>query len=484
MNQQVPQPGWGAQPTGQQFPPQQHAGFAAAPPAGFGGPPPQQFQQPAQGPGGYATTAPPTQVIQPTQATSPPPQQPSQPAQRQLFPTEPPAPQVPPSQVPVQSSGPTAPVQPPQQPAVSEAAASTPQATAPQATATQAVENPTIQTMLRSFAKQPGCERYSGDAEKVKLLEQYLWCRQLMPGLTFEVFLGLFATVADFDEENAKHPADAIKKFLPRLKKAADAQNTHHWSSKEVVDYVALYVDMIRLAEQQGEPIPMTLNQFLTSQAILEPFHQGAFKEEPAPKAAKAATPKAAAGPRTQEKVRPTAAGQRVIYSNSTGRQFRGVLTNYWQDPQSNHVFCDFQADSGEEFKGIGLASFEMCSDPAPNPPQTNEGHPLPELDRGKYTIPKAQFPSMLTALAMDVPLGTVAIGDNIYSFNHQFKTGHVAVIDVVNGETGPYVDARLCLNSPQNVLFEVNPPRKNIEGIYTFEIPEGSFSLEVVGNK
>ena len=90
----------------------------------------------------------------------------------------------------------------------------------------------------------------------------------------------------------------------------------------------------------------------------------------------------------------------------------------------------------------------------------------------------------MLTAMEMTVPLGTVAIGDNIYSFNHPFKTGHVAVIDIVNGETGPYVDARLCLNSPQNVLFEVNPPRKNVEGIYVFEIPEGSFSLEVVGNK
>lgn len=474
MNQQVPPAGWGAQPAGQQFPTQQHAGFAAAPPAGFGGQQPQQPQQPPQqpqqGPGGYTTMAPPTQVIQPTPAAAAQPAPSTQPpAQRQLFPTE---------QPPVQQD-----VQPPagMPPEAAQVAAPVTTGTAP---AEQAGANPSIQAMLRTFAKQPGCERYSGDAEKVKLLEQYLWCRQLVPGLTFEVFLGLFAVVADFDDDNAKHPADAIKKFLPRLKKAADAQGTHHWSSKEVVDFVALYVDMIREAEQQNVPIPMTFNQFLVSKNLLDLFHAGTFKEEPAPKAPKATAPKTAAGPRMQEKVRPTAAGQRVIYSNSTGRQFRGVLTNYWQDQQTNHVFCDFQADSGEEFKGIGLSSFEMCSDPAPNPPQTNEGHPLPELDRAKYTIPKAQFPSMLTALEMTVPLGTVAIGDNIYSFNHQFKTGHVAVIDVVNGETGPYVDARLCLNSPQNVLFEVNPPRKNIEGIYTFEIPEGSFSLEVVGNK
>ena len=453
MSNQVPSSGWGAQPTGPMQ--AQPAGFGTAPPAGFGSQPqpqPQPQQPPQQnvsGPGGYPTTAPPMQIIQPTaqaaqQPTTPPP------AQRQLFPTDQPVPQQPVQQ------------QPEQVPA-----------------------NPSIQTMIRQFAKQPGCERYSGDAEKVRLLEEYLWCRQIVPGLSIDVFLGLYAAVADFNSENAKHPADAIKNLLPRQKKQADTQATHHWSSKEVVDFVALYVDMIREAEQKSTPIPMTFNEFLVSPALLEGFHAGHFKEEPAPKAPKTpGAPRTAAAPRSTEKVRPTAVGQRVIYTNGNGRQFRGLLTNYWQDAQSTHTFCDFQADAGEEFKGIGLISFEMCSDAPPNAPQDNEGHELPELARGKLTIIKAQFPSVVTALAMDLPLGTVAIGDTVYSFNHQFPTGHVAVLDVVNGETGPYVDARLCLNTPDNVLFEVNPPRKNIEGLYTFEIAEGSFSLEVVGNK
>lgn len=469
MTQQtVPPAGWGAQPSGSQAIPTQQptaTGFGTAPPAGFGATGPQQPQQ-QPGPGGYVTTPPPTQIMQPTPAAAQQPQQPQRsqqppqpqqplPAQRQLFPT-------------TETGAAAQQLQQPQQPQQPQEPAAA----------------PSIQSMLRAFSKQADCDRYSGDAEKVKLLEQYLWCRQLMPGLTFEVFLNLYGPVANFDDENLKHPSDAIKKLLPRQKKQAEAQNTHHWSSKEVVDYVALYVDMIREAEQTNAPIPLTFNQFLVSQNLLDGFHAGAFKEEPAPKEKKSTGGSSKPAAKGAEKVRPTSTGQRVIHTNSSGRQFRGVLTNYWQDAQSSHIFCDFHADSGEEFKGIGLAAFELCSDPPPNPPQDNEGHEVPELGRGKLTIVKAQFPSVLTALEMNVAVGTVAIGDNIYSFNYQFETGHVAVIDVVNGESGPYVDARLCITSPDNVLFEVNPPRKNIEGTYTFEIPEGSFSLEVVGNR
>lgn len=480
--QSPPAAGWGAQPTnqtvGQPPVPQQQqqpqfpqsaappSGFSTAPPAGFGSSvatpvsqpvttAPQQLGQAI----GYTTTAPPLQVVQPTPHASPV----TTPGQQlDLFQ---------PAQQPVQQ--PVVDAQPVQQPVVD----------AQPANGAQLQETgPTVQAMLRAFAKQPGCERFKADSEKVKLLEDYIWCRQLTPDLSFELFLQLYAPLADFDDTNCKHPADAIKQHLPRAKKQAEEKGTHQWSAKEIVDYVALYVDVIREAEQQQIPLQMTFLQFVQNQQLLEGFHAGAFKEPVQPKGA--AARKGTTAPRTVEKVRPSAAGQRAIYTAPSGRQFRGVLTSYWQDPQTLHVFADFRADSGEEFSGSGINSFEVADDPLPNPPQTNDGTPLPELGRGKLTIPKAQYPSVLQALSLTVPMGTVQLGDNIYSWNFQFTTGHVAVLDVVNGETGPYVDACLCLTSRTNVVAEINPPRKNVAGIYTFETPEGSFLLEVVGNQ
>lgn len=495
---QQPFPTQAAAPQQAQAPfPQQTAppsGFSTAPPAGFGAPatgfgaPPASPPLPQQtGPqAGYVTTAPPLQVVQPTphvtqQGPSVPPQAPPQPQA---------APQAPPQQMDLfQQSAPQTATAAPQQtlptagPILAGTELPADAAGVVTAPAPAAVETgPSVQSMLRAFAKQPGCDRFSGDAEKVKLLEEYIWCRQLMPNLDFELFLQLYTPLADFDAENCKHPADAIKKFLPRSKKQADATGAHQWSAKEIVDYVALYVDIIREAEQTHQPLSMTFVQFVQNQQLLTNFHQGLFKEAPQPKAA--GTRKGTSAPKTQEKVRPSAAGQRSIYTAQSGRQFRGVLTNYWQDPQSLHVFADFRADSGEEFNGLGINHFEICEDPSPNPPQTNDGTPLPELGRAKLTIPKAQYPSVLQALALSVPVGTVPPGDILYSFNHPYQDGYVAVLDVVNGETGPYVDACLCRNSRQNVVAENNPPRKNIVGLYTFEVAEGSFLLEVTGNQ
>lgn len=349
----------------------------------------------------------------------------------------------------------------------------------------QAVAEPggkSIQQLIREFSKQAGCERYSGDAEKVKLLEEYLWIRQLTPNLSFETFLSLYTPNADFDDQNLKHPTDAIKHYLPRAKKQADERGCHHWSAKQVVDYVAIYVDIIREAERTQQPIPMSLNQHLQSQPMIDAALSGAFDEAPQPKAQGAKAQKSA--PKTADKVRPTGPNQRAIYSGAGGRQHRGFVSALWQDPQSNNYYADFIADGGEEFKGIGLVTLEVCTDPPPNPPQDNEGTALPELGHGRLLVPKSEFGSVLQALALTVPVGTVAVGDLLYSYQHAFPTGHTAMLDVMNAETGPVVDAFLCMGDPNNVVAEINPPRKNIEGIYSFETPEGVFTLEVVGNR
>ncbi len=340
---------------------------------------------------------------------------------------------------------------------------------------------PTIQQLLREFAKLPECDRYSGDAEKVKLLTEYLWLRQLTPGLSFETFLTLYAAVANFDETNLKHPADSIRYHLPRTQKAATERGIHHWAAKEVVDYVALYVDVIREAEKANSPIPLTLNQFLTSAPMIQQFLAGAFKEVAPPKSQ---TPKQPRAAKSETVERPSAVGQRVIYTTTSNRQYRGVLTAYWVDPGTSNAFADFRTDAGEDFKGIGIDRFTLCTDPKPNAPQTVAGSPLPEISTGKLLIPKAQYPSVVQVLGLPVACGTVAIGDVIYPFHYQYPTGHVAVVNVVNGANGPYVDACLCFQTPENIVAEINQPRKNIDGLYTFETPDGTFNLEITGNQ
>lgn len=443
---QNPPQGWGVQPTNTE---------AQAPPAQTG-PPPSPFAQAAPPPPAPQPQAPqqaPPPAAAPAGAPAPAPS--SGPVQQGLFDNQTTLPSTAVTEVPTQV----------QQPAAVEQA--------------PVEAKPSIQQLLRDFAKKDGCDRYKGDAEKIKLLADYLWLRQLTPQLPFELFLELYQPLADFDKDNLKHPTDAIAYYLPRVKKQAESRGVDQWNAKDVTDYVALFVDMIREAEAAQQPIPMELNAFLQSEPLLAGFKNGDFKEAPAPKASRKSAKKA-----KQEAAHQTPSGvdQRCIYTGPGNRQHRGKTTAYWQDETSGGFYADFLSDTGEEIKGVGIAQLNRCDDPAPNPPQDAEGESLPELGQGKLTIPKAQFPSVVQALQAPTPLGTVAVGDVAYGFNHQFQDGKVALIEVVNGETKPYVDARLCGTGPDDVLAEVEP-RDNIEGLYTFVTPEGSYTLEVAGN-
>lgn len=337
-----------------------------------------------------------------------------------------------------------------------------------------------ILQLLKEFAKQPGCERYAGDAEKVKLLGVYLWLRQLTPTLPFETFLECYRHVADFDEENLKHPDDAIAAHLPRNKKAAG--EGRQWASKEVVDFVAVYVDMIREAEGSGQPIPMTLGQFISNPAIKDQYLAGAFapapaapapKAEKAPKAAKAATPK--------EIVRPTD-GQRAIYTAPDNRQRRGTCLRVFAQELSQdgtRYYADFRSDAGEEFMGVALESFVVCHDPPPNQPKTDDGTVKQVLGTGVMLLKRMDVTNAEEALALTLPMGNVAVGSDIVRWDHAFDADHVARVCVANGDARPYVDAYLCHPSGQPVYFEVQP-REHLCGHYEFEVANGVFKLEV----
>ena len=339
---------------------------------------------------------------------------------------------------------------------------------------------PTILALLRGFAKLPNCSRYSSDSEKIKLLGMYLWLRQLVPTLPFETFLDLYAVVADFDKENLKHPDDAVKAYLPRSKKAAEEKGLKHWTAKEVVDFVALYVDMIREAERTQVPVPLTLNQFLQHKSLITCFVNGDFKEPEAPKASKGKK-------KVTQRILVTCTGQRCIYTNASQQQFRGYSQEVWQDEQTKAVFANFKSDEGEVFEGVSNQSLEVVDDPAPNPPQNIEGDDLPVIAQGKLLIRKAEFTAVRQTMGSPTTIGTVSRGDIIYNWSHNFPDGHTAIIHIVNGEADkstdrPYVDAFMH-DSNNNTVCELKPRENDVRGTYTFTISGGVYVLEVTGN-
>jgi hypothetical protein len=347
-----------------------------------------------------------------------------------------------------------------------------------------AAEKPSIMACLREFAKQAACERYGADGERIKLIIDYLWLRQLTPSLPFETFLNLYMPLADFDAMNLKHPADAIKNLLPRTKKAAEAAGSHQWSAKEVVEFVALYIDVVRESESQGIPVPMDLRAFLENAQMQELYIAGEFKEAAPPKKSRGSggskKPAAAA-----EQVRPSAAGQRVLYTGPKDQQFRGKVDQLTEPDAEGKVYVDFTTDAGEAMTGLGIQKFAVIDDPPPNPPQALDGAALPALGSGTITIKKSQMPSVQQALGIKgQPMGNVAANDVIYPFAVAVAEGVTAHVDILNGAEGPYVDPYLIQGEDMEHPAAELPPRDNIIGTYVFVTAEGSYQVEVKANE
>jgi hypothetical protein len=339
---------------------------------------------------------------------------------------------------------------------------------------TAVAESVTIMQLLRNFAAQPGCERYSADSEKVSLLTDYLWLRQLTPSLPFETFLERYAAIADFDEENKKHPADAIKFLLPRNAKLATQLGKTQWTAKEVVEYTALYVDVIREAERASTPVQFTFNAWLQMENVITAYRAGEFKEPtPPPKKRTKSEGKA----KVAVSQRPTGADQRCVYTPTTGHQRRGYVRELIK--VGDVYVANFQADSGELFRSLALDTLERIEDPSPNQPQTPTGDLKPELANVRLRIPVGQQTEIARALNCPGPLGTVEIGDACQSLRYKFPDGNVAVINIINGEPRPYVDASLL--DPQGVVLADVQPREHIEGNYTFDTETGYYLLEVI---
>lgn len=356
----------------------------------------------------------------------------------------------------------------------------------PPAQAPRATQRESVLGLLQTFAQSPQCDKYSTDSKKIDLVLTYLWLRQLTEGLTFEVFLAKFAPLADYNDQNRKHPEAALRHHCPRAKKAAEAAGVPQWSAKECAEILSVYVDMCREAEQQGVEVPMTFDEYLAMDG--PNYKQGSVLID-RPVRASARRPQAAsstepslADPQTgltptDVPRRPDGPGQRIIYemADQGGRQIKGVTRGVTSMEIEGETRCyaSFTSDEGELFDDVSLEHCTLLDEELP-------AQRADVSETKKIWIPKAQYPQIAQALALGAPMGNVDEKAVIYPFQIQLDCGLAVDISVFNGESGPYVEAQL-YNPSDDVLIETLPPRQNIIGDYRFETADrGVLIVEV----
>ena len=257
--------------------------------------------------------------------------------------------------------------------------------------------------------------------------------RQLDPALVFERFLG-YALVADFDEENRKHPEDALRFHCPRSKAEAEKRQRPQWSAKQCAGILALYADMVREAEREGQEPPLTLDQFLGE--LGEAYLNGEFDvgpetapaandngQLPLPLVSEDPPPLPATTPVVSPAIpagRPSAAGQMVTAELAPGgREIRGTTLAVYE--VEGRWYCDLRSTDGEEFRGLAVGSCRLdvpdTSTQAAVQQTAADESPLPVAESHKLWIAKSQFRKVQEALALNAPMGNVAIEDAIYPY-------------------------------------------------------------------
>ena len=384
-----------------------------------------------------------------------------------------------------------------------------------------------IQGLLKAFAKQPGCEGYKGDAKQISLVCLYLFIRQLTPSLPFEQFLQLYTPLADADEQNLKLPETAVDAILPRAAAKAEKLSVRQWSAKEVIGFLALYVDMIREAELSGTPVPMTLVQWIGNDQMCKMYLNGEFDvvevagdppgsqpevhatavaesqgtaeavgdvattgvTEPV-KTTKKSRAKKSAASALSEKC-PTKAGQRVLYRHPNGQHLRGVTTAVvtTQMADGPRVYVTIMDDSGQLHEGVGAPNVSVIDDPLPQAPQnvSPEAAVVKETIEISVTDQEATVFTQLLETAKVVekypPHSELWAWDDVCS---QEGVDYKLCIQLKNGDatTGPYVDAYAAdADSPADqprIVFELPPRNFALLGEYMFVLPHGTVRVVI----
>jgi hypothetical protein len=328
--------------------------------------------------------------------------------------------------------------------------------------------------------------------QQVNLLIFYLGLRLLLPKITLAEYLEGSLRVAGATKDNLLFPKDALDHHCPNKDSA--------WEPKERVELMKTYLSLVEIASQEGwlESAP-PFTQFLATEA---PLYKGQTAAPPAPEVpatpvlptvvaspvppvqpgvqvpeapaplvppGMAAIPTPTAAPaRGRKKVAVInwAPGMQCSYRAPNGPVLAGQIVSV-----INNVFT-FQASSGELISGITDTNlFEALEDAPPLPP------PSGSISQ-KMVLAPADADEFDAFLAMPSAIATRSIGEVLKTARFQLSPTLVFVIDVINAQPRPSIDAYVFRDGV--VVAEVEPREMSVYGSYSVTVDTVLYQVEV----
>ncbi len=170
--------------------------------------------------------------------------------------------------------------------------------------------------------------------------------------------------------------------------------------------------------------------------------------------------------------------GGLCIYTKPNSQQLRATVLAIHNDP-SGRVYADIREFNGGDYQGVAITSLQ------PTTPEAvgltpDSLRPVTPYATTKLWLAQSKYTLIAQALSLKVAMGQVQVGETIYQNSVTFPDQTLCCVDVVNGQSGPYVDAYLLNPATGESLGEV-PPRDTILGTFDLRHPGGNlYRVEV----
>jgi hypothetical protein len=342
----------------------------------------------------------------------------------------------------------------------------------------------------------------NGDVAKISFMLDFVAARAFAPTLTFAAFTSLRERLTD----DQLCPGDVLDRHCPRRASVAEERGVPKWSSRHAAEILALYCEGVdaMVTAGQADDIP-SFDAFLASvaptfrgdaDASLTAASNGDADESAAIDAAVThsdiVTPEPAA-PVVVGATQPSApsvtpattrgsSGYWLVYTGPDRRQRRcRVVQTYNQEVGGEQrTYYDVQTEDGELFSGVAASA---CT--ALNPEESPVELVIPVENVRRQQLPGLAMQDYGGLLASRHPVAGKALGEVLYQLvDMELATGCHAIVQLVNGQTGPYVDAYVLIHgNPPCRICEVSP-RRVVAGRYVFhEDGFGPYALDLSVN-